>query len=206
MEIEGHREAWHRVYNIKKEMGWPSESNCPIRLRGYSELIMHRIDKRVRKKIDSALKRGYSLDKKQDFARLLKMICDYNPIQPITLGYIGKTNMSVWVKTADEAADLKQELRAQTVMTESMNQHLIDRQATPSHHGYYEVYVRQWIEAGGKGSSEQPQLKPQFTEMRVAIDEWMQHEAALRERIAHWCAQGDSVIQVPFDTHKPEEE
>lgn len=204
MKLESHGEAYHRVYFIKKKMGWPKESEVPIRLRGYSELIMRRIDKRVRKKIDTAIKRGYALDKKQDFARLLKFICDHNPILPISIGYVGKTNMNVFVRTPDDAIDLQKELQAQTVMTESLEQHLIGRQASPSEHGYYEVYVRQWVEAGGKGSPDQPQLKAQFTELRVAIDDWMEHEAPIRERIARWCADGNSVIQVPFDTHQEE--
>ena len=204
MIIEKHGDAWHRCYFIKKEMGWPIEANCPIRLRGYSELIMRRISGRVRKKIDSALKRGYALDQKADFKRLLTFICDYNPIQPITIGYVGKTNFNVWVKTAEDAIDLKKELRAQTVMTEAVNQRLIDRAATPSDHGYYEVYVRQWIEAGGKGSSDQPQLKSQFSELRVAIDEWMEEDAPIRERIARWCDDDNSTIRIPFDTHQEE--
>lgn len=204
MEIEKHGDAWHRVYFIKRAMKWPRESECPIRLRGYSELIMRRIPARVRKKIDSALKRGYRLDEKDDSTRLLRFICDHNPVAPITIGYVGKTNFNVWVATPEEAIDLQKELQAQTVMTESIEQSLINRQATPSKHGYYEVYVRQWIEAGGKGSSNQPQLKSQFSEMRVAIDEWMQIDAPIRERIARWCACDNSIIQVPFDTHQKE--
>ena len=204
MIIEKHGDAWHRCYFIKKAMDWPKESDCPIRLRGYSELIMHRIPARVRKKIDSALKRGYALDQKADFKRLLKFICDYNPIQPISIGYVGKTNFNIWVKTAEDATDLKKELRAQTVMTEAVNQRLIDRAATPSDHGYYEVYVRQWIEAGGKGSSDQPQLKSQSSELRVAIDEWMEEDAPIREQIARWCDDDNSIIRIPFDTHQEE--
>ena len=165
---------------------------------------MCRISGRVRKKIDSALKRGYALDQKADFRRLLKFICDYNPIQPITIGYVGKTNFNVWVATADDALDLKKELRAQTVMTEAVEQRLIDRGTAPNDLGYYEVYVRQWIQAGGKGSSDQPQLKSQFSELRIAIDEWMEIDAPIRERIARWCARDDSIIQVPFDTHQEE--
>lgn len=203
MEIENHAVAWGRVYNIKKAMGWPHEKGVPIRLRGYSELIMNRIHKRVRKKIDSALKRGYTLDQKPDFTGLLDFICKYNPIQPISVGYVGKTRMSIWLPTLDEANDLKKELRAQVVMTETLEGREINVAATPRN-GYYEVYVRLWLHAGGKGSSDQPQLQNLVSNFRAPVDEWMLHGAAIREQIAHWCAQSDSTIQVPYDTHKEE--
>jgi len=204
MKLESHSAAWHRVYYIKKAMGWPSESNCPIRLRGYSELIMRRIPARVRKKIGSALKRGYRLDQKADFKKLLDFICKYNPAQPIDIGYIGKTRFDVWVPTQDDALDLQKELQAQTVMTEAVEGGKINITATPSDCGYWEVFVRQWLRAGGKGSSNQPQLKAQMSELRVPIDEWMEHDAPVRERIARWCADDHSILRIPFDTH-PEE-
>ncbi len=204
--IERHTVAYHRVYYIKREMGWPHERNVPIRLRGYSELIMSRIHPRIRKKIDSAIKRGYTLDQKPDFTGLLKFICKYNPIKPIHIGYVGKTRMDIWLPTEDEAHDLCKELKAQVVMTEALEGKEINTNATPSDTGYYEVYVRMWLHAGGKGSEDQPQLKSLVGDFRGAVDEWMARDAPAREQVAHWCAQSNSTLRIPFDTHQKEDD
>lgn len=205
VKTEGHGSAWNRVYHIRKTYGWGKAGRCPIRLRGYSELVMERIRPKLRKKIDTALKRGYRLDGKDDLVKILDMICSYNPIQAIVIGYVGKTRMSIYLPTRDDADDLKRELEAQVVMTEAFKGAELRVLHSDNPTGYeHEVFLKQWHNAGGKGSRDQPQLKAVTRECRFAIDEWMDKEAAVRERIAHWCAQDDSVIRIPFDTH-PEE-
>jgi len=204
-DLEGHGSAWHRCYEIRGAgKGWMQEGVCPIRLRGYSELIMSRIIPKVRKKIDTALKRGYRLDAKKDHVTLLNMICKHNPIQPVMVGYVGKSRFNVWVPNLEDAKDLRQELDAQTVMTEAFKGANICVNAGKSISGYHEVYFRAQEFAGGKGSKNQPQLKARFTEIRFAIDEWMEKDAAVREQVAKWVARDDSVIRIPFDTHKEE--
>ncbi len=197
MEVEGHSDAWHRVYWILKAMNWPGENACPIRLRGYSELVMSRIDPKTRKKIDSAIKRGYKLDKKGDFTKLLGMICEFNPIEQLKLGYVGKTRMNIYLPTHDDAVDLQRELQAQTVMTEALAGREIRVQGK-------EVFVLQEHKAGGMGSKDQPQLKGCLSALRIAIDEWLTTDAAIRESVAAWCALDESVIRIPFDTHQEE--
>lgn len=200
-DLEGHGNAWHRCYEIRgANKGWDSEKSCPIRLRGYSELIMRSIAPKVRKKIDSALKRGYRLDAKKDHVTLLNMICKHNPIKPIRLGYIGKSRFNVWVPSQEDAVDLQKELHAQTVVTEAFKG--VDINTYASKDGYHEVWYRAVERAGGKGSKDQPQLKARFTHIRCAIDEWMGKDAASREQVAKWAACDDSVIRIPFDTHK----
>lgn len=201
-DLEGHSDAWHRVYTIRKATGWASEDACPIRLRGYSQLIMGRIAPKLRKKIDSALKRGYRLDAKKDHEMLLNMICKHNPIQPIRIGYVGKSRFSVFVLSHEDAIDLQKELLAQTLMTDAFKGRDINiHEVGP---GYYEVWYRARENSGGKGSKNQPQLKARFAHVRYAIDEWMEQDAAVRERIAAWAAGNDSRIMIPFDTHKEE--
>ena len=205
MKIESHSEAWGRVYYVKKAMDWPHERNVPIRLRGYSELIMHRIDKRVRKKIDSALKRGYKLDTRSDLVYLLRMICTYNPIKEIQLGYVGKTRFDIWVPSQADALELREELRALNVMSEAFDCDYLHVDSMPSNWGNYSVWFRQSKRAGGVGSPDQPQLKSIVRDSHGIIDVWMEQGAAVREQVAHWCAQGDSTLRIPFDTHQEEE-
>jgi hypothetical protein len=183
-----------------KAQNWPGEKTIPIRLRGYSELVMGSIDPKLRKKIAASLKRGYRLDDKDDHSTLLNMICKHNPFKSIRIGYVGKARFLVYVPTYEDAEDLRQELDAQTVMTEAFKGKDIHTHEDTK--GYSQVYFRAQEEAGGKGSKNQPQLKARFTQLRYAIDEWMEKDAAIREQIARWCADDDSCIRIPFDSHR----
>ena len=198
-ELEWHSAAWHRCYQYRNAgSGWTSESLCPIRLRGYSELVMGLVPPKMRKAIDSALKRGYRLSGKTDFTQVLGIIRTHNPIEKIPIGYIGKSRFNVYVRRED-GQELQQALKGMAVMTETFDGDSVRIQPGPT---YSEVYVREWISAGGKGSSDQPQLKASFTHARQVIDTYMERDAAVRERIARWCANDDCTIRIPFDSHK----
>lgn len=202
-DLESHGDAWHRCYEIRGMSGWAHEEECPIRLRGYSELIMGRIKAKLRKRIDSALKSGYRLDSKKDHVMLLDMICEFNPIQRIAIGYIGKSKFHVYVPEVD-AQELQETLSGLSVMTETFKGSDIGVSPVPHIAGYTKVYLEQIHYAGGKGSSDQPQLKASFTHARQVIGGYMEKDAAVRECIAAWVADDSNVIRIPFDTHQEE--
>ena len=166
---------------------------------------MGRIAPKLRKKIDSSLKRGYRLDGNGDHVKLLHMICTHNPIQRIAIGYIGKSNFNVYVPEGD-GQELLETLSGLAVMTETFKG--ADLRTSPMQDvvGYSEVYLSQWKSAGGVGDSNQPQLKACFTHARAVIDGYMEKEAAVRERVAAWAASEISVVRIPFDTHQEDEE
>lgn len=200
-KLEEHSTAWNRCYNIRKDgRGWTREDVCPIRLRGYSELVMGRIAPKQRKAIDSAFRRGYRLSDKPELKILCNLICAHNPVQPINLGYVGKSNFQVYVPYREHAEELQQELRAVAVMTETFPGDEVQISSVDAR-GYSEVYLRQWIRAGGKGDPDQPQLKASFKHVRPVLDTWMAADAKVRECIARWIAQDDATIRIPFDTH-----
>jgi len=195
-DLEGHGKAWHRCYEYRKANGWKcAEGDSPIRLRGYTELVMSRIPPKMRKLIDSALKRGYRLSDKNDFTSVMDLICRHNPIRRYHLGYVGKSQMHVYLPTVDDAHELLSELKALAVIDEKFKG--TDMKAIGN-----ELHIRARHYAGGKGDSHQPQLKASFTHVRQIVDAWMEKDAAVRERIALWCANDDSTIRIPFDTHK----
>ena len=198
-ELEWHSAAWHRCYQYRSAgSDWTTERLCPIRLRGYSELIMGRVPPKMRKAIDSALKRGYRLSGKADFTQVLSIILDHNPIEKIPIGYIGKSRFNIYVRRED-GEELQQALKGLSAIDEKFDGDSVRLQPGS---GYSEVYVREWIRAGGQGSSNQPQLKASFTHARAVINTYMEKDAAVRERIARWCASDDCTIRIPFDSQK----
>lgn len=201
-ELEGHSMAWHRCYEYRSTNKWIGEDKCPIRLRGYSELVMARVPPKMRKAIDSALKRGYRLSAKKDFRHVMELILENNPIQKfIPIGYVGKSRFSVKVN-ADVAVEMLDTIKGLSVIDEKFDGSSVRmQQGSP----YCEIYVREWIEAGGKGSKNQPQLKANFSHVRAIIDTYMEKDAAVREQIAHWCAADDCTIRIPFDSHKEDD-
>ncbi len=203
--LEDHGTAWNRAYYFrklfkpKKVKGKPlgsrymSDADCPIRLRGYTEVKMGNVDDRLRKKIDTTIRRGYQLENKTQLPRLMRLIEKHNPIAPIKIGYMGKTEFTLYMPTSDEAIDLQKELHAMTVMTDAFEGHKIR---------LYGVRVSCQITARADAKGEAQHLRAAFTELRPAIDSYMALWASEREAIARWCSADDAVIRVPFDSHK----
>jgi len=203
METELHSTAWHRVYEYRSVNSWRvNEKDCPIRLRGYTELVMGRVPPKMRKAIDTALKRGYRLSDKNDFRNIMRIILENNPVHKfIPIGYVGKSRFSIQVNT-DVAVEMVDTLKGLSVIDEKFDSSSVRmKRGSP----YSEIYIREYHGSGGKGDSYQPQLKAQFQHVRGIIDNYMEKDAAIRERIALWCAGDNCTIRIPFDTHKENE-
>ncbi len=197
--LETHSEAWGRQYEWrrKSKKGWIPDHEAPIRMRGYSELIFGNLDPKLRKKLDSALKRGYRLENSTQLPSLIRMVMNHNPIANVPIGYIGKTDMTIWLPTLHDANDLQSELEAQTVMTEAFDGKNINTMSGKQDWFAVRVLAQR---AGAKGQC--AHLVSTFKEMRPAIDEWMAKEAKVREDIARWAANDATVIRIAFDSHK----
>lgn len=211
-KLETHSTVWHRVHEYRsavKSKGrwqtrWQKDKECPIRMRGYAELEFGNLDDKLRKKLDSALKRGYALENTTQLPHLLMMIEQFNPIQRLAIGYIGKTTFQVYVPTVDEAEDLRRELIATNTMTDSFKGNKVE--VGSPRYGYYSVCM-QWAERKDEDDNSSrvnsaSHLKPCFTKLRPCIDSWLDNDAAVREEIARWCANDNAVIRFPFDSHK----
>lgn len=207
-QLETHERAWDRVYWFKKLAAkrghsWMKDKDCPIRMRGYSELVFGDLDPKLRKKVDSALKRGYALERRSGLRTILDLVCRYNPIQKFPIGYLGKSEFELYLPTEEAAVDLRQEILALNTMTESFrgkNDRFTVGGRTKYGYTCLSVY---WIAARNVGKHDShPQLRPCFTKMRPAIDEYMAQDAAVREQVARWCNDDDLTIRIPFDSHK----
>lgn len=201
--LEPHSSAWNRMYNYRKRWKphWQSEGLCPIRMRGYTELVLGNLDMKLRKKLDTALKRGYALEINTQLPLLLRMVIDHCPVARVPIGYVGKTFLDLYIPTIEEAKDMCDELNALAVLTDSFK----GRQLR-YYQGYgWQNYARITANTLRKGVNPQletAQLVSAFTELRPAIGQWMEKDAANREQMAHWCADDASVIRIPFDSHK----
>ena len=201
--LENHSQAWSRMYNFRKRVKvkpkshqskWQSDADCPLRMRGYTELVMGNLDDQLRKKIDTAIRRGYALENRTQLPFLLRLIEKNNPVtQCVRIGYIGKTEFELWMPTAEYAVDLSKELYAVTVMTDAFKGQKVKTDGRQ---------VSCYISSRSDATGEAQHLRAAFTELRPAIDDYMRIGAADREKLARWCLNDESVIRIPFDSHK----
>lgn len=200
--LETHSSAWNRAHEIRRRVknGWEHDSDSPIRLRGYTELVMGNIKPKLRKKIDTAIRRGYTLENRTQLPLYLSFIRGHNPIMALPIGYIGKTSMDIYLPNEDDVKELKRELQAQLVMTEAHSKGTSNFSVNAHRHSNYWVLRVSAYAADAAGKC--PHLVSAFKEMRPAIDEWLSSDAHNREKIARWCANDASTIRVPFDSHR----
>lgn len=198
--LETHSTAWSRAFEWRKSAkgrSWMPDKEDPLRMRGYTELIMGNLDDKLRKKLDSALRRGYALENRTQLPALLCLVRDHCPVAKVPIGYIGKTELNLFLPTAEDAADLARELQAQTTMTDAFDgSKLIARGSWQDWHCIHVYASRK--DATGRC----PHLVSTFKEMRPAIDEWMAANAAVREDIARWAADDATTIRIAFDSHR----
>lgn len=199
--MEGHAWAWSRMHSFRnavKGSNWMSDTDCPLRMRGYTELAFVNLDSKLRKKIDSAVKRGYALENRTQLPTMLKMIEDFCPIANVPIGYIGKTDLRLYLSEPTKAQDMCDELNALSTLTESFKGNKMRLLSSWNKHGYHCVMANT-MRKGATGQA--AHLRSAFKEMRPTIDEFMEEDAAIREQIARWCADDSTVIRVPFDSH-----
>jgi hypothetical protein len=176
---------WIRCW--KKSDRFCEDHDVPIRLRGYSEIVMGNLPPKERKSIDTALRRGYSLAKANRATSILDLV---TKSVSFCTGYLGKTQGSLWFPDSDARDACMQHIEAQLVMTEKFNANGINERG--SH--IINIQVKQeW--------GDNP-LKSHMTELRTVVDEHMALWAQPREALANSLLPDDAVIRVPFDSHK----
>lgn len=201
--LETHSVAWARVWDWRKRSNqgsWISDEKDPIRMRGYTELILGNLDPKLRKKLDTALKRGYALEDATQLKPLLRLIEDHHPEYHIPIGYVGKTEMWVFAQDENDARSICDELNALSVLTDSFKGNAVRRTPGFDRRGY--CAVRAYTMRKGVGHRRAAHLISAFKEMRPSIDLLMEKDAAVREKIARWCATDNRTIRIPFDSHK----
>ncbi len=201
---ENHSSAWSRMYDFKKQgvKSWLNDADTALRMRGYTELKMGNLDAKLRKKIDTALRRGYALERNSQLRPVLDMLEKSAPKQMPPIGYVGKTELTLFTVTEAEAIDFQKELSANTVMTEAFKGSKIG--VSKGRNGWWIIQIMLYKSRGARGNTKH--MAPRFTELRVTIDEWMKSGADAREAFARWCAEDNKVIRIPFDSHLKREE
>jgi hypothetical protein len=184
---------------IEGRDGYMQENQCPIRLRGYSELAVTRIPAEVRKKICSAIRNGFTRSKGRE-NYLISMISKFNPIERISVGYIGKQKLRIPMPTKAQANSLLALLQAVVVMSENIDKSELrvgdDRSEGTFPYVWVSIYTR------SDRDNKAPQLKSLFGSFMSVITQNLDEWKDMRERVAKWVEDDKSVIRIPFDTHK----
>ncbi len=202
VKLENHSNAWSRMYTFRnsvKGSSWQTDMECPIRMRGYTELVFGNLDKKLRKKVDTALRRGYALENSTQLPILLRMITKFCPIANVPIGYIGKTDLEIYVPCVEDAKNMRDELNALSVLTDSFKGSKITHGYNKRLYGYECVTARTLAKGAGGRTGH---LVSAFTSLRPSIDQWMEKDAAIREEVARWAGNVITTIRIPFDSHK----
>jgi hypothetical protein len=186
--MEGIITAWNRwVASWKKSDSYATADEVPLRMRGYTEIVMGNLPQRERKAIDTSLRRGYSLAESNRAALILNLIAKSVDFD---IGYLGKTRGSLWLPSSAARDACLQHLEAQLVMTEKFSAKGLKAR------GDNRISIQVDQEWGDNP------LKSHMTELRVVVDEHMAHWAVDREKLANSLLTDDAAIRIPYDSHK----
>lgn len=185
--IETLTKAWNTWYHTWKRTD--SRSSCdhhiPLRMRGYLELSLNdpNVTDRERKEIDTSLKRGYTLSKNNRTRKLLDYLLRSRDFY---IGYMGKSNGSLWFPDSDVRDRCLHLCEAQLVMTQKFSAGFMSARG--------DKMIRFDVKTGQRQAAH-------LSELRLVIDEFMAEWAQPREQFARELREG-LVVRVPFDSFK----
>ena len=186
--VEQLSHAWNRWVNCYKQQpsGVYGDHKVPIRLRGYSEIVMSDLTDRERKSIDTSLRRGYTLVGNARWVACLKLLI---ATANFNMGYLGKTRGHIWMPTTESRDALIKHMEAQLVMTEKFSARSLSKFGT--HMVRINVY-----------SQKETPMAAHLTELRQVVDEHLELFAKDRNEFANMVIKPDAVIRLPFDSKK----
>lgn len=186
--LEGITAAWNRwVKCWKRSDKFCDDFDVPIRMRGYSEIVMSNLPTKERKALDTALRRGYSLAQSNRMFVVLSLVIK---TVDFSIGYLGKTRGSLWFPDSDARDDCIKHIKAQLVMTEMFKAEGL------STHGAHAIRIQVRQDWGDNP------LKSHMTELRTVVDEHMAKWAFQREKLADSLLPDHAVVRIPYDSHK----
>ena len=186
--LEGITAAWNRwVKCWKRSDRFCEDFDVPIRMRGYSEIVMGNLPKKERKALDTALRRGYSLAQSNRMFVVLSLVLK---TVDFSIGYLGKTRGSLWFPDSDVRDECIKHIEAQLVMTEVFKAEGLAK------HGAHVIRIQVRQDWGDNP------LKSHMTELRTVVDEHMTLWAYQREKLADSLLPDAAVIRIPYDSHK----
>jgi hypothetical protein len=192
--IEDGGTAWNRwVKTYKKQPpGEYLDHLIPIRLRGYSEIVMSDLTDRERKAIDTTLRRGYALSQSPRWCLVLDLILstvDWD------IGYLGKTQGTLWFPNKKARDACRKHMEAQLVMTEKF------RASDLRNYGPNKLYISVGVDRWSNDH-----LKAHFTELRQVADAELATWKRKRVLLANKLKPDTAVVRVPFDSKKDDDD
>lgn len=188
---------------------WRTQKSCPVRMVGIAELRTGDIPDKWRKRMDTAIRRGYALENRTVLPTFLDIFC--NSVTPvIPIGYVGKQDGSVWISD-DDYEDAKKAVVSWYMMTgEAVEAHLQTRKSD-----YVQSYIHGRTHAApgelirfdaefpapSQGGDEAPHLRSASKGFRKAMEPYLAKWAREREKLADALQRDDYTVRIPFDSH-----
>lgn len=202
------RSVFNYIWNFTSD--WTLQRECPVRMVGMAQIRTGDIPDKWRKRMDSAIRRGYALENRTVLPILLEIFAHLrDPCIPI--GYIGKQQGYVWIHE-DDFADAEKEIVAWYMMTDEVNDnhvrivksvrsipHCFLGDGTPVVGGL-KLMTGSFMASGTSGMSE-PQLKHAAKGFRKGVDTYLAKWAKEREALADELQDDNYTVVMPFDSY-----
>jgi len=207
--------VWNQLYRRAPNRLFNAEGDVPIRVQGFATLTMKDIPENYRKRMDSAIRRGYLLESNTPTPALLELALA-GMEDPPPIGYVGKQSGYIWLDSVEEAEEaFKTVISMNMLIDEVADQNL--RHRIEAHGGvltecWFQDHFRESVREAKAGmvllrveaylddGSAAPQLKHAAKGIRKGFDEALKAWANRREKAAKVIADDDYTVAIPFDS------
>jgi hypothetical protein len=212
--------ANRRWYEIEKSAGsWYNGKSQAKRqllqefmqLRGDTVISTSLIPPEFKKRMLNAIKKGYTSCKKGIWPSVLDLIAGKTQAYPI--GFIGRTEFSLWLPATMVNADLINAWNALLSLDQELTGNMITRRDDRRiHDGSVVTEVRFHVDRNNYTSTRRErerdssdfcvsQLRAHFTTLRKLVDMKLKETMPLRRQLFDYI-QGDNKLIIPFSTRK----
>lgn len=203
---------WNNNSALRKD--WHRQEEAPMRVVGVFQMRTGDIPDRWRKRMDSAIRRGYMLENRTILPELVSLFAS-TADTPVPIGYVGKQDGGVYL-LEDDVGAAWDSVVSWYMMTGEAREENVRRHNSSAyvwcggHH--VDVALSHGMDAlglvkfgasfyVGNDGSEAPQLKHAAKGFRKAVDPYLEHWAEPRNALADALQDDDYIVRIPFDSH-----
>lgn len=202
--VEPMYDAYSRYRRTHHRAGWGDGSKHPFVMRGESELRMSMIKSRTYNKMLNSITKGYLQEQHTMMPHVVKIATLASPFRRFPVGYLGKTQFTLWMPSEGAAINLRKEIVALNTMVDAVKSQSVIVSGTTKW-GFHAVECSQYVSSwdpnptGSNYAAPTQQLKPLFNQLRTVIDANMKTWLAMREPFVEWLIERP-IITIPFDS------
>lgn len=182
-----------RMWTLGKSVSWKwREIDPALQVMGFTELNVANMRKATFDYIATAIRRGYVL-KDGPEREMLRMILTHSP-SPISIGYVGRTRMTVFFPPTTPVYQIVQEMETMHELVDSSKKLPFQQETTTT--GEKKLSCRMHVHRG-KGEGPPPAM---FARARKLVDSYLEEALSHRQPTLDWFA-SKPLLRLPFASH-----